>query len=106
LLSIQIGGPGGRAEPDIVGARINGQGQLVIRHCEVAAWPAFSAEAIARNYGQKFRPAIIQRVEEHFRRLFGALQGTAITYEKWLIFCISAPAQAAIHGILPDVGFS
>ncbi len=39
LLPVQLMGPGGRAEPDVLGARIDARGQLIIRHCEVAAWP-------------------------------------------------------------------
>lgn len=62
LLPIQIGGRGGRAAPDVLGARIHGDsGHLIIRHCEVASWPASGAQDIAQAYQQKFRSAIVQR---------------------------------------------
>jgi hypothetical protein len=58
--------------------------------------------SLARSYGQKFRPAIIQSVEEYFRRLFGVAQGTAASYEQWLVFSgINPAARRAILGTLP-----
>ncbi len=102
LLPIQLGPQGGRAEPDVLGARVDTQGRLLVRHCETAVWPAGNPQPTAHSYGQKFRPAIVQGVERHFRRLFGVPQAAAACYEQWIIFCgISQPARAAVLSIVP-----
>ena len=105
LLPIHIaGGRGGRREPDVLGARINGDsGHLIIRHWEAATWPASSAEEIARTYQGKFRPEIIQLVEQHFRRSFGTAQSVVVEYQQILIFGgIANKTRAAIPLSLPD----
>ena len=104
LLPIQIsGGRGGRLAPDVLGARIHGDsGHLIIRHCEVASWPASSAQEIAESYQKKFRLAVIQKVEQHFRRLFGVAQGV-MDYEQLLVFGgITDKAKIALQTSLPN----
>ncbi len=97
-------GRGGTLAPDVVGGRVGANGEIEIRHCEVAGWPIRSAEDVARDYKKKFQPAVKEKVRSEFEMLFGLPVGHSHTYEPWVIALHLTPGnKAALASALPGV---
>jgi hypothetical protein len=96
--------PGGRLGPDVVGAKLDMNGQrLFIRHCEAAMHLA-GPEKVAARYSAKFGSRIEERVRSHFVEIFGDRVPEQMVYEKWVItFRPSARVQAALRRSMPGI---
>lgn len=62
---------GGRLSPDVVGAKLDANGSLLIRHCEVAMYLADKPEKVAERYSKKFSSEIEKAVRTRFGKIFG-----------------------------------
>ena len=77
--------PGGKFAPDAVGARVDENGKLVIRHCEAGMFLIDAPKKVAGRYAKKFSPDIQKKVRDHFKNIFGDKRSDNAVYEKWII---------------------
>lgn len=74
---------GGRFMPDVVGARVDRNGQrLLIRHCEAAM---VLSKGQVERYANHFNLEIERAVRGRFDNIFGERMSKQAKYEKWLI---------------------
>ena len=59
-------GPGGRWVPDVVGAKLDEGGRLLIRHCETAMYLIQNPESVAKKYEEKFNDPVKNAVRAYF----------------------------------------
>ena len=76
---------GGRLSPDVVGAKLDANGCLLIRHCEAAMYLVDNPEKVAERYSKKFSQDIEKTVRDHFAKIFGPCISKQAKYEKWVI---------------------
>ncbi len=88
--------PGGRWVPDVVGAKLDGEDRLIIRHCEATMWLTQNPDSAAKAFKGKFSDDVEGAVRKHFSRIFGEKAASA-EYQKWLITCAD---NASVRRIL------
>jgi hypothetical protein len=98
-------GGGGRLAPDVVGAKLDMNGQrLLIRQCEAAMHLNDGPEKVAARYAAKFAPKIEERVRRHFVQIFGDRVPQQVIYERWVVtFRPSAAVQTALRRSIPEI---
>ena len=99
-------GPGGRWVPDVVGAKLQDDGRLVIRHCEATLAPAQNPKKTAERLKHKFSEPVERKVREYFSHIFGeaANDKERTKYEKWLIIALdNASVRRELERCTPEV---
>ena len=95
---------GGRLSPDVVGAKLNENGCLLIRHCEAAMYLADKPEKVAERYSKKFSSEIEKAVRTRFGQIFGPCMSKQAKYEKWVIgIYMSDNVQNALRKGIPEI---
>jgi hypothetical protein len=95
---------GGRLAPDVVGAKLDENGSLLIRHCEAAMFLIDNPGKVAERYAKKFSQNVMRAVQTRFGQIFGARVSERIVYEKWVIsFQASTGVQAALRESIPGI---
>jgi len=90
---------GGRWSPDVVGAKLDADGRLLIRHCEATMWLIDGPEKVAKRFKKKFSEEIKEAVQDHFASIFGP--DLAMHYEKWVVTC-NQPSREVIDALGAD----
>lgn len=96
--------PGGKWAPDVVGARLNKEGGLLIRHCEATMWLIQGPEKVKKKFTDKFSAKVETAVRRHFTPIFGSQAAEQAKYEKWVIVCgASLHVKQALSEAAPGV---
>ena len=97
-------GPGGAFSPDVTGAKLQPEGQLLIRHCEAAMYLIQGPEPQAKKYRDKFSEKIEKAVRKHFVSIFGESLVKEAKYEKWVICCqASRSVRQRLKEEIPEI---
>lgn len=96
---------GGRAMADVVGAKLDEKGCLLIRHCEAAMTLIDNPKKVAERYAStKFSPAIEKAARTRFGAIFGAPASKQAVYEKWVIGLFASDnIQNELRARIPNV---
>ena len=79
---------GGRFSPDVVGAKRQEDGTLLIRHCEAAMHLIDEPKKVAERYSKKFSSEIEGAVRKRFGQIFGCEMSEKANYQKHIV-CIN-----------------
>ena len=97
-------GPGGKWVPDVVGAKLDAEGNLIIRHCEATMWLSQGPDKAVKHFEKQFSNDVAKAVRQHFSQIFGDEAAEHAEYEKWLITCAhSAPVESALKERIPEI---
>jgi hypothetical protein len=96
--------PGGKWTPDVVGARLDREGHLLIRHCEASMWLIQAPSKVAAKFADKFSQKVEAAVRDHFAAIFGQGAGEQARYEKWVVICgASKNVKQALKEVIPSL---
>ena len=79
---------GGRFSPEVVGAKRQEEGTLLIRHCEAAMHLIDEPKKVAERYSKKFSSEIEGVVRKRFGQIFGCEMSEKANYQKHIV-CIN-----------------